>query len=64
MGEQAILEIKNIVKSFKNEGSPQVVLDHVSLKVQSRKIYCLLGYSGCGKTTLLRMISADRKSVV
>lgn len=35
----------------------QVVLESLSLKVKQGEIVCLLGASGCGKTTLLKAIS-------
>jgi putrescine transport system ATP-binding protein len=34
-----------------------VAVDDVSLKVYRGEIFCLLGGSGCGKTTLLRMLA-------
>ena len=46
------VEIDRICKSF---GDFKAV-DDVSLKIYKGEIFCLLGASGCGKTTLLRML--------
>jgi putrescine transport system ATP-binding protein len=46
------VEIERISKSF---GDFKAVND-VSLKIFQGEIFCLLGASGCGKTTLLRML--------
>ena len=34
-----------------------IAVNHVSLKIYKGEIFCLLGGSGCGKTTLLRMLA-------
>ena len=46
------VEVERISKSF---GDFKAVND-VSLKIYQKEIFCLLGASGCGKTTLLRML--------
>jgi putrescine transport system ATP-binding protein len=46
------VEIDHVTKSF---GDFKAV-DDVSLKIYKGEIFCLLGASGCGKTTLLRML--------
>ncbi|MBN1317161.1 MAG: ATP-binding cassette domain-containing protein [Anaerolineales bacterium] len=57
------LEIDGLTKRF---GST-IAVDDVTLTVERGDIVCLLGASGCGKTTLLRMIAGletpDRGSV-
>src|SRR5713226_10394819 len=45
-------QVDHITKSF---GEFKAV-DDVSLKIYQGEIFCLLGASGCGKTTLLRML--------
>jgi len=46
------VRIEAITKRF---GSVAAV-NNVSLKIYRSEIFCLLGGSGCGKTTLLRML--------
>jgi putrescine transport system ATP-binding protein len=47
------LQIKDVVKDF---GGYKAV-NHVSLDIAKGEIFALLGSSGCGKTTLLRMLA-------
>jgi len=49
---RAYVQIEHVSKSF---GDFKAV-DDVSLKIYQGEIFCLLGASGCGKTTLLRML--------
>jgi putrescine transport system ATP-binding protein len=51
--EEPFLRIEGVSKSF---GVFQAVKD-VSLTVGKGEIFALLGGSGCGKTTLLRMLA-------
>jgi putrescine transport system ATP-binding protein len=45
--------IENVSKRF----GDFIAVNNVSLKIYQREIFCLLGGSGCGKTTLLRMMA-------
>ena len=52
------LEIRNLNQSFpRDDGTQLVVLDHLSFDVLDKEFVCILGSSGCGKTTLLRLIA-------
>ena len=52
------LVIKGLNQSFpRDNGSRLVVLENLSLNVKDKEFVCILGSSGCGKTTLLRMIA-------
>ena len=52
MSAGAFLQIRDVVKDF---GGHRAV-NNVSLDIQKGEIFALLGSSGCGKTTLLRML--------
>jgi len=52
-GEDGFLRVEGVVKRF----GPATVVDHLNLSVRRREVFALLGSSGCGKTTLLRMMA-------
>ena len=52
------LEVINISKSFNN----LKVLDNITFKVKDNSFTCIIGESGCGKTTLLRIVSGLEKA--
>ena len=47
------IKIERVVKKF----GDFVAVNDVSLKIYKQELFCLLGGSGCGKTTLLRMLA-------
>src|SRR3954449_3152827 len=53
----ALLEIVAASKSFGSAAAVDAAVDNVSLAVESGEFFALLGPSGCGETTLLRMIA-------
>jgi len=55
------LAIENVSKSFKGASGAVLALDRVSLNVAEGEFVCLVGASGCGKTTLLNMIAGLEK---
>ncbi len=51
--EAPYIEIRNLYKSF--DGN--TIIDNLNLSVYKTELFSLLGASGCGKTTLLRMLA-------
>jgi putrescine transport system ATP-binding protein len=50
---QPYIRVENVTKKF----GEFVAVNDVSLNIYQGEIFCLLGGSGCGKTTLLRMLA-------
>ncbi|HIS39007.1 MAG TPA: ABC transporter ATP-binding protein [Candidatus Onthousia faecavium] len=48
-----MIEFKNVFKKYKNT----TILKNISFKIETGNIVCLIGESGCGKTTTLKMIN-------
>ena len=48
-----MIEFKNVFKKYKSTN----VLSNISFKIETGNIVCLIGESGCGKTTTLKMIN-------
>lgn len=51
-----MLELSHVEKAFCTAGAPQQVLSDISFSVQEGDFLVILGQSGCGKTTLLRLM--------
>ena len=51
------IKTENISKTYKN--SPAIALSNISLEIQSKKIFTLLGRNGAGKTTFVRVCATQ-----
>ncbi len=53
----AKLQVQNLSKYFlTRDGEPRKVLDKISLDIEENEFVCIVGASGCGKTTFIRSI--------
>ena len=50
-----MIEVKDVSYTYSGNRN---VLEHVTLNFQKGKLYAILGASGCGKTTFLKLINA------
>lgn len=57
MSETPIVELRHVKRSFVKDRQLIPVIQDVDLSVNSREILCIVGESGCGKTTTGKMIA-------
>lgn len=56
------VEFRNIHKSFDEiDGKPKYILEDINLKIATGEFICVLGKSGCGKSTMLNMLAGYLK---
>src|SRR5579871_73414 len=49
--------IQDVTKVYGTRANPTVALDRISLEVPAGQFLCIVGASGCGKTTLLNLVA-------
>ena len=54
---EKIFELRNVVKTYKNDGKEFTALKDVSLTVEEGEIFGIIGMSGAGKSTLVRTLN-------
>ncbi len=58
MSESALIEIRNVFRTYIDSNDNKVeALNNVSLSVRKGEFISIIGSSGCGKTTLLRLLA-------
>ena len=58
----ALVEFKDLSFSYPGSSGDRVILDKVSLSIPRGKVTALMGASGGGKTTVLRLIGGQQKA--
>ncbi len=53
----ASVAIRSISKKYLTEGKSLLALDRVSFEIGDGEFVCVVGHSGCGKTTLLNILA-------
>jgi putrescine transport system ATP-binding protein len=53
VSDSPFIRIRNVTRRF----GDVIAVDDLSLDIAQKELFCLLGASGCGKTTLLRMLA-------
>lgn len=57
MSQKKIIEIQNLKKIYPSKSAPIVALSDVSFDVYEGEFVTIVGQSGCGKTTILKIIA-------
>jgi nitrate/nitrite transport system ATP-binding protein len=53
--ENAFLKVENLSKSYKVAAPP--VFDDINFEIERGEFVCIIGHSGCGKTTILNVLA-------
>jgi nitrate ABC transporter ATP-binding subunit len=51
------LELSNLTKTYATPSGPAVIVKDFNLRIKRGEFVCLIGHSGCGKSTVLSMIA-------
>jgi NitT/TauT family transport system ATP-binding protein len=55
--DETVMQVRDVRKAYGPAGNRVLALDGISLDVRRGEFLCLVGASGCGKTTLLNLIA-------
>lgn len=56
-----MIELKNITKVYKTKNGELKAVDNVNLSIKQGQIYGIIGYSGAGKSTMIRLLNGLEK---
>ncbi|MBL9137650.1 MAG: ABC transporter ATP-binding protein [Verrucomicrobiales bacterium] len=51
------VELSNLTKTYPTPGGPAVIVKNFNLRIRRGEFVCLIGHSGCGKSTVLSMLA-------
>ena len=58
----SLVEFKDLTFSYPGSSGDRIILDRVTLSVPRGKVTALMGASGGGKTTVLRLIGGQQRA--
>jgi nitrate/nitrite transport system ATP-binding protein len=61
---RAPLELTGLTKTFMTPGGPVVAVEDVNAMVDEGEFVCILGHSGCGKSTVLSIIAGLQRATL
>src|SRR3989454_11057680 len=53
----AHVEISNLTKTYATPTGPAVIVKDFNLRIRKGQFVCLIGHSGCGKSTVLSILA-------
>jgi nitrate/nitrite transport system ATP-binding protein len=56
------LELTGLTKVFQTEAGPFVAVKNVNVRIQKSEFICIVGHSGCGKSTVLSIIAGLQRA--
>ena len=62
LSPSSLVEFKDVTFSYPGSAGDRIILDRLTLSVPKGKVTALMGASGGGKTTVLRLIGGQQKS--
>ena len=57
MSSQSFLQIRQLAKSYSDLPGTKPVFHHVNVDIEKGEFVCIIGHSGCGKTTILNILA-------
>src|SRR5262245_59719578 len=53
-----LVSFRDVQKTYRSlQGTEYVAVEHFSVEIQAGEFFCLLGPSGCGRTTVLKLLA-------
>lgn len=56
-GDKSMIEVKDLVKVYETKKKKVTGVDHVNLSIKTGEIFGIVGYSGAGKSSLIRCMN-------